>query len=150
MPTMPGLGFSSKIPASQHQLDNHTRWMNSLLSKLDLNELIYVGQDWGGPVGMGALARSPRLLNGAVVMNTGFNAPKKKGDLSKAHAMVKTPIVGELMLEGFFSLIDRLPVIVQGVAKRAAMGNASNEKAGAAGELVRPLAELGLEALQNN
>ncbi len=44
----------------------------------------------------------------------------------------------------------RLAAIVQGVAKRAAMGNASNEKAAAAGGLVRPLAELGLEALQDN
>ena len=48
-----------------------------------------------------------------------------------------------------FSLF-RLAAIVQGVAKRAAMGNASNEKAAAAGGLVRPLAELGLEALQDN
>ena len=111
MPTMPGLGFSSKIPASKHQLGNHVRWMNRLLSELQLAELIYVGQDWGGPVGMGALAMSPNLLKGAVVMNTGFNAPTEKRDLSKAHALAKTPIAGELMLEGFFSLFDRLPAV---------------------------------------
>ncbi|MEM7118202.1 MAG: alpha/beta fold hydrolase [Chloroflexota bacterium] len=31
MPTMVGLGFSSKIPASQHTFDNHTRWLNAAL-----------------------------------------------------------------------------------------------------------------------
>lgn len=109
MPTMVGLGFSSKIPASQHTLDNHTRWINSVLSQLQLKELVYVGQDWGGPVGMGALARSPGLLQGAVVMNTGFSAPTQTMDLSPAHAIVKTPVVGELLMDGLFSIFDQLP-----------------------------------------
>lgn len=109
MPTLVGLGFSSKVPVSEHTLDNHLRWMTSLLAKLQLEELVYVGQDWGGPVGMGALARSPGLLKGAVVMNTGFNAPTEQRDLSSAHATVKTPVVGELLLEVFVSIFDRLP-----------------------------------------
>ena len=109
MPTMVGLGFSSKVPASEHTLDNHMRWMASVLQQLELTELVYVGQDWGGPVGMGALALTPGLLKGAVAMNTGFNAPRQKQDLSQAHATVKTPIVGELMLEVFFSVFEQLP-----------------------------------------
>lgn len=111
MPTMVGLGYSSKVPASQHTLDNHMRWMSEALRQLQLDRLIYVGQDWGGPVGMGALARNPDLLEGAVVMNTGFNAPTEKRSLSRAHATVSTPIVGEFMLEGFGSIFSRLPEI---------------------------------------
>lgn len=109
MPTMVGLGFSSKVPASEHTLDNHMRWMASVLKQLDLPQLVYVGQDWGGPVGMGALALNPELLQGAVLMNTGFNAPQEQRDLSSAHATVKTPIVGELLLELFVSIFDALP-----------------------------------------
>lgn len=109
MPTMVGLGFSSKIPASEHTLDNHVRWMASVLEQLQLTELVYVGQDWGGPVGMGALALKPGLLKGAVLMNTGFNAPREQRDLSRAHATVKTPILGELMLEVFISIFEQLP-----------------------------------------
>lgn len=109
MPTMVGLGFSSKIPASEHTLENHMRWMNVVLEQLQVTEAVYVGQDWGGPVGMGALARSPGVLKGAVVMNTGFNAPTDQRDLSEAHAMVKTPVVGEMALEVFGSIFDRLP-----------------------------------------
>lgn len=108
MPTMVGLGFSSKVPASQHTLDNHVRWMNEALVQLQLEELVYVGQDWGGPVGMGALASSPDLLRGVVAMNTGFNAPTEQRDLSSAHARAKTPILGELMLEVFVSIFDQL------------------------------------------
>jgi haloalkane dehalogenase len=70
MPTLVGLGFSSKVPASEHTLDNHIRWIHGVLEQLKLTELVYAGQDWGGPVGMGALARSPDLLKGVVVLNT--------------------------------------------------------------------------------
>lgn len=109
MPTLVGLGFSSKVPASQHTLDNHIRWINSVLAQLKLTELVYVGQDWGGPVGMGALARSPDLIRGAVLLNTGFNAPREEVNLSRAHAIVKTPVLGELLLETAFSIFEQLP-----------------------------------------
>ena len=109
MPTLVGLGFSSKVPASEHTLDNHVRWIHGVLEQLQLTEVVYAGQDWGGPIGMGALARSPELLKGAVLLNTGLNAPKEEMDLSPAHATVKTPVVGELMLEVFLSIFERLP-----------------------------------------
>jgi len=114
MPTMVGLGYSTKIPASEHTLDNHMRWMNSVLTTLNLTEVVLVGQDWGGPVGMGALSLSPGLLNGAVVMNTGFRAPRAPMDLSRAHALVKTPLVGELVGEAMSPLFFARLAEVQG------------------------------------
>ena len=110
MPTMVGLGYSTKIAASEHTLDNHMRWMNRVLRKLELTEAVYAGQDWGGPVGMGALSLSPGVVKGAVVMNTGFRAPRAPMDLSRAHALVKTPLVGELVVEALSSVFfARLP-----------------------------------------
>lgn len=108
MPTMVGLGFSSKVPSSEHTLDNHMRWMNSALEQLSLDRVVYVGQDWGGAVGMGALSLSPELLEGAVLLNTGFTPPTEQRDLSRAHALAKTPVVGELLLENLVSIFDRL------------------------------------------
>jgi haloalkane dehalogenase len=108
MPTSLGLGFSSKIPASEHTAENHIYWINKVLKELKLKELVYAGQDWGGPIGMGALSLSPELLKGAVLLNTGFNAPKANADLSPAHAIVKTPVIGELLLEVIFSIFERL------------------------------------------
>jgi len=111
MPTLVGLGFSSKVPASEHTLDNHMRWINAVLNALQLEELVYVGQDWGGPIGMGALALSPGLLRGAVVLNTGFNAPLEQRSISRMHALVSTPVVGELITETFGRLFPGLPDI---------------------------------------
>lgn len=108
MPTMAGLGFSSKIPASQHTLENHARWINQVLVRLGLTEVVYVGQDWGGPVGMGALTKSPDLLKGMVAMNTLFSAPTEQGDLSVPHMLVKNPLLGEFMVEVLLSIFDRL------------------------------------------
>ena len=114
MPTMVGLGFSTKVPASEHTLDNHMRWMNSVLKTLNLTEVVFVGQDWGGPVGMGALSLSPGVLKGAVVMNTGVRAPRVPMDLSRAHALVKTPLVGELLVEAMSPLFFTRLAEVQG------------------------------------
>ena len=114
MPTMVGLGFSTKIPASEHTLDNHMRWMNGVLTTLNLTEAVYVGQDWGGPVGMGALSLSPGVLKGAVIMNTGFSAPRAPMDLSSAHALVKTPLLGELVVEAMSPLFFARLAEVQG------------------------------------
>ena len=108
MPTVIGLGFSSKVPASQHTLENHKRWMSKALEQLELTELVYVGQDWGGAIGIGALRETPELMKGAVILNTGFNAPTEKISLSRAHDLAKTPIVGELLLENLVSIFDRL------------------------------------------
>ena len=99
LPTLVGLGFSSKIPASQHTAENHINWIHAALSAINLKEVIYVGQDWGGPIGMGAMAMSPGTLRGAVVMNTGFTAPREEQALSPSHALVQTPVLGELLIE---------------------------------------------------
>tara|TARA_B100001093_G_scaffold229543_1_gene220118 strand:+ start:2343 stop:3377 length:1035 start_codon:yes stop_codon:yes gene_type:complete len=114
MPTMVGLGYSTKVPASEHTLDNHMRWMNRVLTTLDLTELVYAGQDWGGPVGMGALSLSTGVLKGAVVMNTAFRAPRAPMDLSRAHALVKTPLLGELVVEAMSPLFFTRLAEVQG------------------------------------
>ena len=109
MPTLVGLGFSSKVPVSKHTLENHVLWISGVLSQLNLEDVVYVGQDWGGPIGMGALAKSPNLLKGAVLLNTGFLAPTGPMELSPAHAAVRFPILGELMINVFFSIFELLP-----------------------------------------
>lgn len=97
MPTLIGLGFSSKVPVSQHMVVNHNRWINAALKKLQLDRVIYVGQDWGGIVGVGALALSPGMLRGVVIMNTAIYVTEEKTSLSKVHDLMKTPVLGEFL-----------------------------------------------------
>lgn len=109
LPTLIGLGSSSKIPAREHTLDNHIRWMHGVLEQLQLTEVVFAGQDWGGPIGMGALARSPDLLTGIVVMNTFFDAVTEEGDLSPGHALVRRPVLGEFLVETLGLIFRNLP-----------------------------------------
>lgn len=109
MPTMVGLGFSSQVPAGQHTLDNHVRWINEALNQLELEELIYVGHDWGGPVGMGALERSPGLLAGAVLLNTVFGAPTGPVELNPQLQALLAPLPADAELTVSVSLFDQLP-----------------------------------------
>lgn len=109
MPTLVGLGFSSKVPASEHTLDNHIRWIGGVLDRLGLAEAVYAGQDWGGPIGMGAFARSPELLKGVVVLNTLFGDREGEGDLSPGHRMAARPVVGEIVFEVLLSIFRNLP-----------------------------------------
>ncbi|WGI22726.1 alpha/beta fold hydrolase [Amylibacter sp. IMCC11727] len=108
MPTLIGLGFSSKVPASQITLENQIAWTNTALTKLALKDVIFVGQDWGGPIGMGALARSPEMASGAVILNTVLDAPKVDREIALPLKIVNTPIVGELFLEGVVSIFNQL------------------------------------------
>lgn len=77
MPDLIGLGFSDR-PASwsDYTLRNHSRWMSGLIGQLDLEDAIAVVQDWGGPIGLGALSRHPGVMTGLVVMNTTIGPPK--------------------------------------------------------------------------
>jgi haloalkane dehalogenase len=97
MPTLVGLGYSSKIPVSMHTMVNHNRWINTALRQLGLKEVIFVGQDWGGPIGVGALALSPDMVKGMVIMNTAIRVTEVKTSLSKIHDLMKTPILGEFL-----------------------------------------------------
>lgn len=97
MPTLVGLGFSSKVPVSMHTAANHNRWINAALRQMKLEEVVYVGQDWGGPIGIGALALSPGMVKGIVIMNTAIRVTEVKTSLSKIHDLMKTPIVGEFL-----------------------------------------------------
>lgn len=108
MPTIVGLGFSSKVPASEHTYENHLRWMSAALNELDLQNVVYVGQDWGGAIGMGALMNNPGLIEGAVILNTGFSAPKEDFVLSRPHAIAATPVIGELVMENLVALFDEI------------------------------------------
>ena len=103
-----GFGLSDKPYEWDYLPKSHAKNFEIFMDSLNLKNITLVVNDWGGPIGMGALSLSPGLLKGAVLLNTGFNAPTMNIDLSPAHATVKTPIIGELILEVFFSIFERL------------------------------------------
>ena len=61
---------------ASHTLANHAEWFGQLIDALDLKELIFVGQDWGGAIGTLALADRAERMAGLVLLNTAVTPPK--------------------------------------------------------------------------
>jgi haloalkane dehalogenase len=97
MPDLVGLGFSDK-PADKaaHTLDNHIAWFGQLVDALDLDDVVLVVQDWGGAIGVGAMATRSQRLGGLVVLNTALSEPKPDFKATTFHRFGRLPIVSDL------------------------------------------------------
>jgi pimeloyl-ACP methyl ester carboxylesterase len=101
-PDLIGLGFSSKPTSySEHTLENHARWLGSLIDQLDLKNIIFVGQDWGGPIGLRALADRMHLLKGLVILNTAITPPKPGFKPTVFHRFSQMPVVSNIVFRVF-------------------------------------------------
>lgn len=91
-PDLIGLGFSDRPGgAGDHTLENHVGWMARLIDVLGLDAPIVVVQDWGGPIGLGAMGRHPGLMSGVVVCNTAVTMPKPGFRPTTFHRVFSTP-----------------------------------------------------------
>lgn len=95
MPDLVGLGFSDRPPMADFTLANQVRWMAALIEKLELEDVVAVVQDWGGPIGLLALSRFPGLMTGLVAMNTVLGPPKPGFKPTTFHRFFSTK-AGEL------------------------------------------------------
>jgi cis-3-alkyl-4-acyloxetan-2-one decarboxylase len=96
MPDLIGLGFSDK-PGDMdvHQLASHSRWLGSLLDGLALEGSIFVGQDWGGPIGLHALRERAGQVAGMVLLNT-VVGPLRPGFRATAfHRFSRIPVLSD-------------------------------------------------------
>ena len=98
VPDLVGLGFSDKpTRASEHQLESHARWLGALIDDLGLQDLVFVGQDWGGPIGLRALADRPGLAKGLVVLNTGVGPPRPGFRPTLFHRLARVPLLSDVL-----------------------------------------------------
>ena len=73
-PDLVGFGRSDK-PTEQadHTYARHVEWMSALIfDHLDLSDLTFFGQDWGGLIGLRLVAAQPDRFARVVVGNTGL------------------------------------------------------------------------------
>lgn len=97
MPDLIGLGLSDKPRrAREHVLERHAGWVGALIDALDLRELVFVGQDWGGPIGLRALADRRERLAGLVLLNTVIGPPRPGFRPTAFHRFARLPIVSDL------------------------------------------------------
>ena len=99
MPDLIGLGFSSKPnDLSIHTLANHAHWQAEMLRQLALPEVIFVGQDWGGAIGVHALRQvtDQTTTKGMVVLNTALAPPKPSFRPTTFHKFSRMPLISTL------------------------------------------------------
>jgi haloalkane dehalogenase len=114
VPDLIGLGLSDKPrDPGAHTIPKHGARVAALLDALDLRELIFVGQDWGGPIGLHALHQRPGRLAGMVVLNTVLGPPKIGFKSTGFHRFARMPVVSDLAFRGL-GLPERMMRLVQG------------------------------------
>jgi haloalkane dehalogenase len=89
-----GLGLSDKPrdPAF-HTLEHHAQLVGALLDDLAAEPLVLVVHDWGGPIGLGAMADRPGRLAGLVVTNTVLGPPRSGARPTSFHRFANAPLV---------------------------------------------------------
>lgn len=101
MPDLVGFGFSSRPQdASFHTLENHAHQFGALIDELDLRDLIFMGQDWGGAIGTLALADRADRLAGLVYGNTAVTPPKEGFNPTLFHKLARLPVASDLLFKG--------------------------------------------------
>ncbi len=83
-PDLVGFGRSDKpTEQSDYTYARHVEWMRQVLfDHLDLTDITFFGQDWGGLVGLRLVAIDPQRYAGVVIGNTGL--PTGRGPASEA------------------------------------------------------------------
>jgi len=68
----PGFGLSNRPDGYGYTPAEHAEIVASLVAHLDLRDLIIMGQDWGGPIGIATALAAPDRVTGLIFGNTWF------------------------------------------------------------------------------
>jgi pimeloyl-ACP methyl ester carboxylesterase len=90
-----GFGRSDKPRrARDYSLERHGRHLAALVEELELDDVILVVQDWGGPIGLGWAAAHPERVARLVLLNTfAEDGPGAKG-------LFRAPLTSNLLVKG--------------------------------------------------
>lgn len=99
-PDLLGFGLSSRLShVGDHSLQGHIDAMVELIEALDLRRFVIVGQDWGGPIGIGVGARLPERVAGVVLANTSVLVPRRPRGTA-FHRFARLPVLSDLVFRG--------------------------------------------------
>ncbi|MCF8603699.1 alpha/beta fold hydrolase [Gordonia sp. HY442] len=65
-----GFGLSERPDDFDYTVRSHVAVLGELIDHLDLNDLIVVGHDWGGPIGLAATTQRSHRVSGVALTNT--------------------------------------------------------------------------------
>ena len=70
VPDHMGFGKSETPQDREYTLKSHTENLSRLIDSLELNNITFVMQDWGGPIGTAYTVRNPERVSRLIYMNT--------------------------------------------------------------------------------
>jgi haloalkane dehalogenase len=109
----PGFGLSDRPPAYGYTPAEHAAILRELVRELDLSELIVMGHDWGGPIGVSAACSDPGLVSGLVLGNTWFWPADRRGR-AFSRVMSSPPMQRAILKRNLF--VER--ILPSGVTRR--------------------------------
>jgi haloalkane dehalogenase len=125
-PDLVGYGRSDKpTDPTDYTFRRHVAWLQSFVAALDLRDITLVVQDWGGPIGLSALARDPDRYARIVAANTILHTcdPDLAGRLEwAAHGIDGGRVVLQESLVDYLLHYQRAPRIVPSVYVDAICG----------------------------
>jgi cis-3-alkyl-4-acyloxetan-2-one decarboxylase len=93
-----GCGYSSRIKNFSYQLKDHIINLTKFVENLDLQNITLVVHDWGGAIALGFAVNNISRIKKIVLTNT---ASFYSSDVPKRIKILKTPIVGEYLIQKF-------------------------------------------------
>ncbi|MGO3328330.1 alpha/beta fold hydrolase [Gordonia sp. (in: high G+C Gram-positive bacteria)] len=97
----PGFGLSERPPGYGYTIDELTDAVGELIDHLHLEGFIVVGQDWGGPIGLGAALRRADRVRGVVVSNTAFWPIEPLANRAFSVIMSSAPMQRKILQQNF-------------------------------------------------
>jgi haloalkane dehalogenase len=113
-PDYPGFGLSIHPEGYGYTVAEHTRVIGELVEHLELDGMVIVGADWGGPIGLELASRNPDRVHGLVMGNTWFwpaaspkqeefskmmSSPERQREIIEENYFVVTKMRGQVQVE---------------------------------------------------
>lgn len=109
---LPGFGLSDRPAGYGYTPAEQAAVVGELVAALDLRDLIVMGHDWGGPIGLAAACADPARVSGLVLGNTWF-WPSDRRARAFSRVMSSRPLQHAILKRNLF--VER--VLPAGVAR---------------------------------
>jgi haloalkane dehalogenase len=96
-----GFGLSDRPRGFGYTPAEHATVIGGLVRELDLSELIVMGHDWGGPIGLSVASADPDRIAGLVLGNTWFWPPDRRARMF-SRVMSSRPLQRAILRRNLF------------------------------------------------
>ncbi|MGW2863597.1 haloalkane dehalogenase [Streptomyces sp. NPDC001205] len=101
-----GFGLSERPAGFGYTIAEHTAVLGELIDHLQLDGFVLMGQDWGGPIGLGAVTSRADRVRGIVLGNTLFWPIEAMANRMFSMVMSSRPIQRRILERNF--LVERV------------------------------------------